>query len=106
MTEILTEADFHARADTLWQAVEAALDLTDCDFDQQGNVFTIECPNTSQLILSRHVPNREIWLAAKQGGFHFQWRDSTWADTRGEWSFWPCLQHCLAAQGIHLDVPV
>ena len=32
--------------------------------------------------MNRHVPNREIWVAARSGGFHFRAEGGRWRDTR------------------------
>ena len=43
--------------------------------------LTVES-NGSQIILSRQTASREIWLAARSGGFHFVLEDSIWRDTK------------------------
>ena len=42
----------------------------------------IEPEGGGKLIVNRHVPNREIWVAARSGGFHFRAVDGQWRDTR------------------------
>ena len=34
------------------------------------------------MIINRHGAAREIWVAAKSGGFHFRHDGSVWRDTR------------------------
>jgi CyaY protein len=34
------------------------------------------------VIINRHAVNREIWVAARAGGFHFRLQDGVWVDTR------------------------
>ena len=34
------------------------------------------------MIINRHGAAREIWVAAKSGGFHFRHDGSDWRDTR------------------------
>ena len=46
-------------------------------------ILEIECEDGSKVIVNRHVPNREIWVAARSGGFHFRAEDGRWRDTRG-----------------------
>ena len=36
----------------------------------------------SKIIINRHAPTQEIWVAAKSGGYHFKWVDGMWIDTR------------------------
>ena len=72
-----TETEFITVADAALAAVGAALDRAlatsdvDVDWTQNDGILEIECEDGSKLIVNRHVPNREIWVAAKRGGFHF-----------------------------------
>lgn len=80
----MTETEFNKKVEQAFIAVSAAIDNVDSDLDwtlQQG-VMEIESAGGYKIILSRHGPNQEIWVAAKSGGFHFQWRDGQWRDTR------------------------
>ena len=68
----LSEARFHSLVDALQLAVEDAFDASDLDVDLEnsGGVLTVRFANGSQLILSRQEPLRQLWLAARSGGFH------------------------------------
>jgi len=75
----MEERDFMAAADAQLAVIEAALDrasdAAEVDFDVEikpGGVIEIECANGSKIIVNRHGAAREIWLAAKSGGFHFR----------------------------------
>ena len=63
-----------ATLDKIGLALDAALETSDADLDWnlKDGVLTIECEDGSRIIVNRHVPNREIWVAAKSGGFHFR----------------------------------
>lgn len=78
-----TAAD--ATLDKIGLALDAALETSDAELDWSLNdgVLTIECDDGSRIIVSRHMPNREIWVAAKSGGFHFRPQAGRWRDTRG-----------------------
>lgn|SRR5690606_24830946 len=69
----LSESRFHDLVDAAQQAVEDIFDDSDLDVDLEnsGGVLTVRFANGSQLILSRQVPIRQLWLAARSGGFHF-----------------------------------
>ncbi|SDU39054.1 CyaY protein [Pseudomonas pohangensis] len=71
----LSEARFHDLVDTLQQTIEDAFDDTDLDVDLEnsGGVLTVRFENGSQLIFSRQAPLRQLWLAARSGGFHFDY---------------------------------
>ena len=90
-----------ATLDKIGLALDAAVETSDADLDWSLNdgVLTIECEDGSRIIVNRHVPNREIWVAARSGGFHFTWRDGEWRDTRGGDELFASLARILAAQG-------
>ncbi|MDP2759517.1 MAG: iron donor protein CyaY [Sideroxyarcus sp.] len=78
----MTESEFNQLADEIFARIEHALDNSDIDYDSNGSVMEIEFADGSKLIVNRHAPNREIWLAAKSGGFHFAWHDGSWQSQR------------------------
>jgi iron-sulfur cluster assembly protein CyaY len=78
----MTESEFNELADTVFQRIEQALDETDIDYDSNGSVMEIEFDDGSKVIVNRHVPNREIWLAARSGGFHYSFQDGQWQSQR------------------------
>ncbi|HEX6138547.1 MAG TPA: iron donor protein CyaY [Casimicrobiaceae bacterium] len=81
-------------------ALDAALETSDADldWDLKDGVLTIECEDGSRIIVNRHVPNREIWVAAKSGGFHFGAADGRWRDARGKEELAAALARLLKAQ--------
>lgn len=85
---MITESEFIAAADrtlaAIGEALDAAIAASDADLDWSLNdgILEIECADGSKLIVNRHVPNREIWVAARSGGFHFRASDRLWRDTR------------------------
>ena len=85
----MTDSEFIAMADAVLERIGQALDACDADIDWQLNdgILEIDCRvadgSGGKIIVNRHVPNREIWLATKGGGFHFRSVDGQWRDTRG-----------------------
>jgi CyaY protein len=85
----MTESEFLALADRtlarIGSALDAALKNSDVDVDWNLNdgILEIECEDGSKLIVNRHAGNREIWVAARSGGFHFRIDGGAWRDTRG-----------------------
>nr|WP_275073030.1 iron donor protein CyaY [Pseudomonas aeruginosa] len=75
----MNEARFHDLVDALQQQVEDAFDDSDLDLDLEnaGGVLTVRFENGSQLILSRQAPLRQLWVAAKSGGFHFDYDEAS-----------------------------
>jgi CyaY protein len=83
----LDEQEFINLADAELARIETALEAAsaDSDFDLEtkpGGVLEIECANGTKIIINRHVAAREIWLAAKSGGYHFRPVDGRWQATR------------------------
>lgn len=83
---LLDESSFHQRVDTVFADIEGALDDAglDIDSDISGGILTLEFENRSKVIINRQTFNREIWVAAKSGGFHFRFDGTAWRDTRSE----------------------
>lgn len=71
----LTEARFHDLVDAVQQALEDIFDDSDLDLDLENSagVLTVRFANGSQLIFSRQPALRQLWLAARSGGFHFDY---------------------------------
>ena len=89
-----------ATLDKIGLALDAALETSDADLDWslRDGVLTIECDDGSRIIVNRHVPNREIWVAAKSGGFHFKAKQRKWCDSRGQEELGAALARLLKAQ--------
>ncbi len=95
----MTETDFHIAVDAVLARVDAALEPHDAlDVDLEGGVLTVGCPDTSRIIVNRQTPNREIWIAARSGGFHFAFRDRAWRDTRSGDELFASLARIIASQ--------
>jgi CyaY protein len=80
----MTESEFNELADAVFQRIEQAIDDShaDIDYDSNGSVLEMEFADGGKLIVNRHVPNREIWLAAKTGGFHYALKNENWISLR------------------------
>ena len=70
----MTEKEFHELCERTLRAVEDALDACGCDVEtsRSGNVLEIEFDDGSRIIVSGNLPVRELWVAARSGGFHFR----------------------------------
>ncbi|MFB9888008.1 iron donor protein CyaY [Balneatrix alpica] len=81
----MTESEFHDQVDATLEAIEAVLDdaSTDLDVSLNGGVLTIICENGSRLILTRQTPVKQLWLATKADGIHFDWDGEQWRDGQG-----------------------
>jgi CyaY protein len=71
----LTEARFHDLVDATQEKLEDIFDESglDVDLENSAGVLTVKFENGAQLIFSRQEPLRQLWLAARSGGFHFDY---------------------------------
>lgn len=82
-------------------AVEAAADAAGLDVDLQmkpGGVLELEFEDGTRMIVNRQSAAREIWVAAKSGGFHFRYDGQRWVDTRDGGELFAALSRLVGAQ--------
>ncbi|EOV1093964.1 iron donor protein CyaY [Vibrio fluvialis] len=102
----MNETEFHQLVDSQMQIIEEAIDESgaDIDFETSGNVMTLEFDDGSQIIINRQEPMKEIWLASKSGGFHFQWKEQQWICSKtGMKLFTMVKQECEKHAGESID---
>ena len=81
----MDDKEFNALADAMLARIESALETSGADVDFElaaGGVLEIEFEDGSKIIVNRHGVAKEIWIAARAGGFHFRWDGTSWLDTR------------------------
>lgn len=80
----MKESEFHSladdwltmAADVLEEADQAGALEADCD----GGALTVLLPSGKQLLVSKHTPMRQLWLASPiSGGLHFSYDAATGA---------------------------
>jgi CyaY protein len=108
----MTESEFIAVADQalerIGDALDEALDSSDVDVDWSLNdgILEIVGEDGRKIIVNRHVPNREIWVAARSGAFHFASADGRWRDTRGSAELGASIARLVQEEmGVRMDVP-
>lgn len=85
-------------------ALERLLDAGTLDFDYElkpGGIIEIEFGDGSKIIVNRHAAAREIWVAARSGGYHFRppaAADGAWTDTRTGEALGAVLARCSGEQ--------
>lgn len=96
----MTDSDYLSRAEAVLAAVERAVDEADADIEleRSGNVLTLEFENRTKIIVNLQPPMREIWIAAKAGGFHYRFLDGEWRDTRTGTEFFSALSKYATEQ--------
>lgn len=97
----MNEAEFEILADAALRAIEQALEGCGADFDLESSadgVLEIEFGDGSKMVVNRHAAARQIWVAAKAGGYHFRWDGSAWRDTRDGGELFDALSRLVSAQ--------
>jgi CyaY protein len=61
-------------------------------------VLEIEYADGSRMVINRHGAAREIWVAAREGGFHFRWDGTAWRDTRAGGELFSMLSRLVSSQ--------
>jgi CyaY protein len=98
---LMDEREFGQRADEALQRIEAALEASGVDADvelKEGGVLEIEFADGSRMVINRHAAARELWVAARAGGFHFRWDGAAWRDTREGTELFAALSKLVSAQ--------
>ena len=100
----MTESEFSQRIDETLIAIEEAIDAAGADIDYESAAgiltLTIEA-NGSQIIINRQTPVRQLWLATRTGGYHFDWSDEAGGRLRDSDAtpFSQMLNQALVEQG-------
>lgn len=99
ITGIMNETDFHGAVEAVLARIEGAVEAAgELDVDLESGILTITCPDATRVIVNRQTPNREIWVAARSGGFHFTLREGRWRDTRSGEELFAALARIVASQ--------
>lgn len=100
---MLSESAFNSLIEETFAALEQALDAIDDDLDHEtaGGVLTVTFSNGTHLVFSRQPPTRQLWLAARAGGFHFTYDEAAgdWRNTRDDQLFRPFVEQQMKTQG-------
>jgi CyaY protein len=97
----MEESEFEALADAALSEIERALEVCGADLDydlRPGGVLELTFADGSKIVINRHVAAREIWVAARAGGFHFRHDGERWIDTRDGTELLASLERLVSAQ--------
>ena len=97
----MTEQQFQQECERTLTAIENAIDAcgVDVETSRSGQVLELEFDNGSKIIVNGNAPVREVWVAARSGGFHFRWADGRWVDTRSGEELFVNLSRLVSQQG-------
>ncbi len=106
----MNESDFDQLAEATMLAIEEAIDEcgVDIDYDNAGGILTLEFGNGSRIIINKQAPLTQLWVAARSGGFHFDYDSAgeCWRLKGGGEELFSCLSRCCgeqAGEAIRLD---
>jgi CyaY protein len=73
----MNESEFQEIADQTIADIQDAIDNSgaDIDYDEIGGVLTLEFEDGSKIIFSKQGAMNQLWMAAKSGGFHFDYNE-------------------------------
>ena len=97
----MDERVFEGLAAAALERIERALEQSGVDADvelKEGGVLELEFPDGARIIVNRHGAAREIWVAARSGGYHFRWDGAAWRDTRAGTELFAALSKLVSAQ--------
>ena len=71
----MNESQFNQLAEETMIAIEEAVEASDADidYDNVADILTLEFTNGSRIIINKQTPLSQIWVAAKSGGYHFDY---------------------------------
>jgi len=98
----LNESEFETAAEATIAALEQALEAgaPEADLERKGaGVLEVEFDDGSKMVINRHTAAREIWVAAKSGGFHFRHDGGAWRDTRNGTELFAAVASLASEQG-------
>jgi CyaY protein len=103
----MTESEFLQQAEATLSQIEATLEelanTSDLDVEctRSGNVLEIEfVDNGTKIIVNSQAPMKELWVAAKSGGFHFKAEGLKWINSRdGGVELFAALSQMVSQQG-------
>ena len=97
----MNDSEFSTLADTALKRIETGLEASRADLDFamiSTGVLEVEFADGSKIIINRHGAAKEIWVAARSGGFHFRWDGGVWRDTRDGSELIAALSALISAQ--------
>jgi CyaY protein len=100
----LSETDYRTQAHAVLAAVETQIDawlqddVIDIDSQRSGGLLEMTFPGGSKIILNMQPPLQELWLAARAGGYHYQFQEGAWRDTRDGRELFEVLSSCASEQ--------
>ncbi len=109
MSITMTETEFDRRATDTLLMIEQAIEASgaDVEFELAGGILALEFTDGSKIIINKQAPAKQIWVAAKSGGFHYSYDPArgTWLNDTGTELFADLARFASAQSGepVRLD---
>ena len=105
----MDESTFNQMVDEVIEQLEEAIDdsLADIDYDTVGGILTLMFENESKIILNRQTPVKQIWVATKGGGFHFDYDpdSESWLNDNDKQELFEALsEYCTEQAGTDVNL--
>ncbi|OQA30453.1 MAG: frataxin-like protein [Betaproteobacteria bacterium ADurb.Bin341] len=95
----MDEREFERLAEEALFRVERMLEANGIDFEWlPGRVLEIDCAEGGPVVIHRHLPSQELWVASRSGGFHYRHDEGLWRDTRDGRELFAFLSRLIGAQ--------
>lgn len=95
----MNDNEFIQLAETAFNRIQLGLEQADLDYEQPADgILEIEFEDGGKMVINRHGTAREIWVAARSGGFHFRHDGNAWHDTRDGAELFAKLTALIASQ--------
>jgi CyaY protein len=96
----MDDKEFASLAQDALTRIQSGLENADMDFETPADgILEIEFEGGSKIVINRHSAAKEIWVAARSGGFHFRPTDGTWKDSRDGEDLYIKLARLISQQG-------
>ena len=71
----MNDADYQLAVTHTLRQIEAAVENcgAEIDFELAGEILTLDFVNGSKIIVNKQGAVQQLWVAAKSGGFHYNW---------------------------------
>lgn len=71
----MNETEFENAVTATLSRIEQAIEASgaDIEFENAGEILELEFVNRSKIIINKQGAAKQIWVAAKSGGFHYSY---------------------------------
>jgi CyaY protein len=95
----LPDVDYRRHAEATLERIERLCDrwledgTVDIDTHRTGGLLEMAFDGGGKIVVNLQPPLQELWMAARNGGFHYRWVDGAWRDGRDGSEFFNALSH-------------